>query len=329
MIHAFAAFEAGRELKPFEYDPGLLDPMEALIQITHCGLCYSDVHLIDDDWRISRYPLVPGHEIIGTVLQIGSSVKKIQPGQRVGVGWQCGACFECSSCIQGQEVLCSSKVRTCVEKHGGFADQIAVDARFIYPIPDVLSSETAAPLLCGGITVYSPFKIYNIQAPMSVAVVGIGGLGHLALQFAKAFGCDVTALSSSQDKEAEARKFGAAHFFTLSQLPPPGTFDFILSTAHGDLDWNHIASLLKPNGRLCFVGLPNNPIQIAARILISGNRSICGNGTGSRAMMLEMLQFAARHRIAAQTEPLPMSQINNAIARIKNNQARYRIVLFN
>ncbi len=170
--------------------------------------------------------------------------KDLQLGQRVGVGWQCGACLNCEFCVRGDETVCNSKVRTCVDRYGGFADQICVDSRFVYPIPESLSSEGAAPLLCAGITVYSPFKLYDVQAPQSVAIIGIGGLGHLALQFAKAFGCEVTAISSSPDKEEEAKKFGADHFISLSnpeQMKKAfNSFDFILSTVSADINWTTI-----------------------------------------------------------------------------------------
>lgn len=331
MIHAFAAFKAKQPLQPYEYREPKLQPHEVVIQIDYCGLCYSDVHLIDNDWLISKYPLVPGHEIIGTILEKGSQVRGVDQGQRIGVGWQSSSCLSCEHCIGAEETFCTAKERTCIDRFGGFADKIVVDSRFVYSIPEKLDSETAAPLLCGGITVYSPFKIYGVQAPMSVAVIGIGGLGHLALQFGRAFGCDVTAISSSKDKKTEAHAFGASHFISLdtpSALEKAiCSFDFILSTVHADLDWNLIATLLRPKGRLCFVGLPQNDIKIPARLLISGNRSLCGSGTGSRALMQEMLQFAARHQIKAKTELFPLSEINQAIERLKNNKARYRIVL--
>jgi uncharacterized zinc-type alcohol dehydrogenase-like protein len=330
MIHAFAAAGARKTLEKFTYTPEKIGPHEVEIGIDFCGLCYSDVHLIDDDWKITKYPLVPGHEIIGRVLSFGSDVTEFKMGQTVGVGWQCGSCHTCEFCLRGDETVCSSKVRTCVDRFGGFADKIVIDHRFVYPIPQGLLPEAAAPLLCGGITVYSPFRIYNVQAPQSVAVIGIGGLGHLALQFARAFGCDVTAISTSSEKEAEAKKFGAHHFLTFDNLSKAtGKFDFILSTIHADIDWAAIGLLLRPYGKLCFVGLPNNDIKFPARLLVSGNRSLCGSGTGSRSLMNEMLTFCARHKIAPQIELMPMTDVNKAIDKLKANKARYRIVLHN
>jgi len=330
MIKALAALGASKPLESFQYAPSELGPYDVEIAIDCCGLCYSDLHLIDDDWKITKYPLVPGHEIVGKILRKGSLVNGLDKGDLVGVGWQSGSCLSCDLCIRGEESVCSSKVRTCVDRHGGFADSIIVDSRFAFPIPEGLDPKAAAPLLCGGITVYSPFKLYNIQAPMSVAVIGIGGLGHLALQFANAFGCDVTAISSSPDKEQEALGFGAHHFLSLKDFSKAaGTFDFILSTVHADLDWAAICQLLRPRGRLCFVGIPHSELKIPVRLLVSWNRSICGSGTGSRMHMQEMLKFAARHNIQAKIELLPMSNINEAIQRLKANKVRYRMVLCN
>jgi uncharacterized zinc-type alcohol dehydrogenase-like protein len=333
MIHAYAAPAAAKPLEPFEYAPSELKDDEVEIDIDCCGLCHSDLHVINDDWKISKYPLVPGHEIIGKITRKGKNVQDLKVGQRVGVGWQCGACLTCEFCVKGDETVCNSKVRTCVDRYGGFADQIVVDSHFAFPIPESISSEVAAPLLCAGITVYSPFKLYDIQAPQSVAIIGIGGLGHLALQFAKAFGCDVTAISSSPDKEQEARKFGADHFISLNDPAQTkkafNSFDFILSTVSADIDWTMIGMMLRPKAKLCFVGLPPSDVKFPVRLLISGNRSLCGSGTGSRTNMYEMLQFCARHKIGAQVEVMPMNQLNKALERLKANLPRYRIVLKN
>ncbi len=331
MINAYAVPSAAKPLESFQYTPAPFKDEDVEISIDCCGLCHSDLNLIDNDWKNSKYPLVPGHEIVGKVIRKGKNVQGLEIGQLVGVGWQCGACLNCEFCIAGDETVCSSKVRTCVDRYGGFADKIVVDYHFVYPIPEDLDPLAAAPLLCAGITVYTPFKLYNVQAPQSVAIIGIGGLGHLALQFAKAFGCDVTAISSSPEKEQEARQFGADHFLSLNEPAQIkkafNSFDFILSTVHADLDWGWLGQLLRPRGKLCFVGLPQNDIKIPVRLLVSGNRSICGNGTGSRTYMMEMLQFCAKHQIEAQIEVMPMSQVNEAIKRLKTGKPRYRIVL--
>ena len=330
-INAYAAMAAKQELQPFEYEPRPLRPHEIDIAVSHCGICHSDIHLIDNDWQNSVYPLVPGQEVVGTVSRAGDLVGHLQVGQRVGVGWQSGACYTCEYCSNGEENLCQTKTATCVGHHGGFADFVVADSRFAFPLPDQLASENAAPLLCGGITVYAPLKHYDIQPHMKVGVVGIGGLGHMALQFARAFGCKVTAFSSSPDKEPEAKQFGA-HRFVNSADPKAlkaiqRTLDFIVVTVFSDLDWMAYLNALRPHGKLCFVGAVANPITIPVMPILIGHKSICGSATGGRPMITEMLDFAARHGIQAQTELMPFELCNDAIARLRSNKARYRIVL--
>lgn len=325
-IHAYAAFGPKEELKPFVYEPPALGPYEILVKVTHCGLCHSDVHLVDDDWKRSKYPLVPGHEIVGVIVKKGDAVA-LKMGERVGVSWIRSACLSCPVCLQGDTNVCPQKTTTCNGSYGGFADHMVADSRFAFCIPEGLDSAHAAPLLCAGATVYAPLRRYGVQASDSVAIVGIGGLGHLALQFAAAFGCDVTAISHSADKEAEAKSFGANRFMTLSASSLPGQFDFILSTVHADLDWNLVVTLLKPKGTLCFVGRPQNPATLEIGNLISSQKNLCGSSTANRALMNEMLSLAARKKIKPKIERLSLKEVNKGIARIKANAARYRIVL--
>lgn len=329
-INAFAAKAPKMRLDPFSYAPAELRPQDVEVKITHCGICHSDLHLIDNDWGISQYPLVPGHEIIGTIVATGADVAHLVNGQRVGIGWQRGSCLHCELCVRGEENLCAHHVATCVGHHGGFAESIRVDSRFAFPIPDALTSENAAPLLCAGATVYSPFRRHGVRPDMRVGVIGIGGLGHLALQFANALGCEVTAFSSTPDKEQEARSFGAHHFIasnSKSDLENTGKVDFILSTVFADLDWPAYLNVLRPNGKLCFVGVPANPIAIHIGMLLSNQKSVCASVIGSRWMISEMLDFAARHGIVAKTEIMPMARANDAIDKVRSNQARYRMVL--
>lgn len=332
-IKAFAAREARGRLEAFQYDPKPLGPFDIEVKISHCGICHSDIHLIDNDWMFSQYPLVPGHEIVGHITATGSAVKHLEVGRRVGIGWQCGSCFQCDACASGNENLCASNQATCAGNFGGFADAIRVDGRFAFVIPDKLESENAAPLLCGGITVYSPLRDYDVKPHMKVGVIGIGGLGHLALQFSRAWGCDVTAISSSPDKEKEAKGFGAHHFLPLrdkAALEAAGaSLDFIISTAHVDLDWRLFMSMLKPKGKLCIVGAAPGPITVSAFDLIMGRRSVCGSLIGGRMAIREMLEFAARHSIKASTELKPMSDVNDAVNKTRQGQARYRMVLKN
>ncbi len=330
-IDAFAAHEPKSILKPFSYETDQLSPTEVEIRITHCGICHSDIHLVDNDWTISKYPLVPGHEIVGTVTAMGNEVQGLKSGQRVGVGWQSGSCHHCEWCLSGQENLCFRQVATCVGHHGGFADHVRTDYRFAFPIPDELESENAAPLLCAGITVYSPMKLYEVKSSQRVGIIGIGGLGHIALQFARAVGCEVTAFSSSPEKESEAKSFGA-HRFVIStdksaMQKMSGKLDFILSTATAPLNWSSFLSALRPNGKLCFVGATVGNLNIPVGSIVMGQKSVCGSVIGGRSVMNEMLQFAARHKVTVKTELMPLDQVNTAIEKVRKNQARYRMVL--
>ena len=332
-IKGLAAHAAGAELLPFHYDPGKLGPLEVEIAITHCGICHSDLHLISNDWGISQYPFIPGHEVIGAVAAVGSQVRLLKVGERVGLGWQSNSCGQCEWCTRGMENLCPESEGTCVHRNGGYADLVRANARFVIPIPDALSSEHAAPLLCGGITVYNPLRIHGVNPSSRVGVVGIGGLGHIAIQFARAFGAEVTAFSTSADKEAEARALGAHNFVNSRESKAlkevAGTLDFILNTANADQDWGTYVQALRPTGTLCFVGVPPSPVSVQAFPLISGQRAISGSPTGSPHRIREMLDVAARHGVKAQTEAFPMAKANEAIDKVKKNKVRYRAVLAN
>jgi len=330
-IVAHAAFEAGGPLRPLSYTPAPLGPHAVEIEISHCGLCHSDIHLIDDSWNRSAYPLVPGHEVVGTIAAKGASVAHLHEGDRVGMGWQRSACLECDLCRRGQENLCALQEATCIRHHGGLAGRIRADSRFVFPIPDGLPSAAAAPLLCGGVTVYAPLRRHGVDATKSVGVIGIGGLGHIALRMLRAFGCEVTAFSSSADKRDEALAMGADHF--ASSTDPRqirqhlGRLDLLLSTVHARLDWTTYLQVLRPNGVLCLLGLPPGILQIPASVLVTGQRAIVGSDIGGRSVIAEMLRFAARHRITPEVQTLPMSEVNTAIDRLRRNQVRYRIVL--
>ncbi|HUH64129.1 MAG TPA: NAD(P)-dependent alcohol dehydrogenase [Terracidiphilus sp.] len=332
-IQGLAAHAAGAELLPFRYDPGELGPAEVEIAITHCGICHSDIHLISNDWGISQYPFIPGHEVVGTVAAVGANVRSLKPGQRVGLGWQANSCGECEWCLQGLENLCATAEPTCVHRHGGYAERVRANARFVIPIPEALESENAAPLLCGGITVYSPLRLHGINPSSRVGVVGIGGLGHLAVQFARAFGAEVTAFSTSSGKEEEARALGAHRFVNTRESKAmkevAGSLDFIVSTINADQDWGVYIQTLRSTGTLCFVGVPPSPLAIQAFPLIAGMRSITGNPIGSPYRLKEMLDVAARHGVKAQTERFAMAKANEAIEKVKKNKVRYRAVLAN
>ncbi len=332
-IKAYAAMAAKQTLERFEYDAGPIGPHEVEVAIECCGICHSDLHVIDNDWMNSVYPLVPGHEVVGKVTRAGERVSYVEVGQRVGIGWQCNSCGTCEWCGQGEEPLCSQNQATCVGHPGGFAQSVRANERFAFPLPESLKSENAAPLLCGGITVYTPLRLYGVRPHHRVGVVGIGGLGHLALQFANAMGCQVTAFSTSIGKADEARRLGA-HEFVVNTDPgalkaQTGKLDFILVTAFAPLDWSAYVAMLRPHGKLCFVGAVLQPLTVSALDLLMGYKSVCGSAIGGRAMMSEMLDFAARNSVQAMTEVMPMDRCNEAIAKVRNNTARYRMVLKN
>lgn len=332
-IQGLAVHAAGAELLPFRYDPGDLGVHEVEIGISHCGICHSDLHLISNDWGISQYPFIPGHEIIGTVTAVGTGVRTLQVGRRVGLGWQSDSCGECEWCSRGLENLCPSMQATCVHRHGGYANRVRANARFAMAIPDALASEQAAPLLCGGITVYNPLREYGVNPSSRVGIIGIGGLGHLAIQFARVFGAEVTAFSTSLAKEDEARSLGAHHFVNSRESKAmkdvAGSFDFILNTANADQDWNVYVQALRPKGILCFVGVPPSPVSLHAFPLVSGTRTVLGSPIGSPQRIREMLDVAARHRVKATTECFAMARANEAVEKVKKNKVRYRAVLAN
>jgi uncharacterized zinc-type alcohol dehydrogenase-like protein len=333
LIQGLAVHAAGAELLPFRYDPGELGPQEVEIGISHCGICHSDLHLIANDWGISQYPFIPGHEVIGAITAVGAEVRSLTVGQRVGLGWQSNSCGQCEWCMKGMENLCATSEATCVHRNGGYAQRVRANARFVVPIPSALPSEQAAPLLCGGITVYNPMRTHCINPSSRVGVVGIGGLGHMAIQFARVFGAEVTAFSSSMAKEEEARELGATHFVnsreTKAMREVTGSLDLILSTVNANEEWNTYIQALRPTGTLCMVGIPPSPMAVQALPLIAGIRSITGNPTGSPSRLREMLDVAARHGVQAKTERFAMAAANEAIEKVKKNKVRYRAVLAN
>jgi alcohol/geraniol dehydrogenase (NADP+) len=332
-IHGLGVHAAGAQLLPYKYAPGALGANEVEIKISHCGVCFSDIHLIDNDWGVSKYPFIPGHEIVGTVVAVGSGVKDRTMGERVGVGWQADSCGICEWCRQGDEHLCAKSQPTCVGRNGGFAEKVRVNSKFAIPVPQVLESENVAPLMCGGITVYSPLRNHGVRPSSRVGIIGIGGLGHLGIQFAKAFGAEVTAFSTSKDKEEEARKLGAHNFVNTRDTGAlkkiSGSFDLLLSTVSADQDWQAYVAALRPKGMLCIVGASPSPIQLQAMSLIGGQKAVSGSPTGSPRDLYEMLDVAARHGVKAVTERFAMAKANDAVAKVKKSQVRYRAVLAN
>ena len=331
MIHAYAAHEPRGRLTPFEYDPGELGPEQVEIAVESCGICHSDLSMLDNEWSITKYPFVPGHEVIGRVSEVGKNVTHVKPGQRVGLGWQSGSCLTCEWCVSGNQNLCEQSQGTIVGRHGGFADRVRAHQLFVFPLPAALDPIASGPLFCGGITVFNPLVQFGVKPTDRVGVIGIGGLGHLALQFLQAWGCEVTAFSSSPDKAAEARVFGAHRIVNSRDRDElkaaVGSLDMILSTASADLDWPQYLAALRPKGRLHFVGVAPKPVSISVFSLIGGQKSISGSPIGSPSTVAAMLDFAVRHQIAPIIETFPFEQVNEAIERLRSGHARYRVVL--
>ncbi len=331
MIKAFAAFEPNSKLVPFEYDPGPIGPNEVEIDVQYCGICHSDISIIDNEWGLTQYPVVPGHEVVGTVAGTGEGASNFKVGQLVGLGWHSGYCNECASCRSGDHNLCADGQATIIGHHGGFAEKVRASAESVIPIPESVDPESAGPLFCGGVTVFNPLVQFGIKPTEKVAVIGIGGLGHMALMFLNAWGCDVTAFTSSDAKREEALRLGAHH--TLNSRDQKEieaaawTFDCIISTVNVKLDWNLFLGTLKPRGRLHFVGATLDPLDIGVFSLIMGQRSVSGSPVGSPATIAKMLDFAGRHQIKPMIEKFSFTEVNEALDRLRSGKARYRVVL--
>ncbi len=331
MIKAYAATEPGGELKPFEYDPGPLGRHDVEIDVETCGICHSDLSMLNNEWGMSQYPLVPGHEVIGTISQIGEDVAGVSVGDRVGLGWHSGYCLTCPSCLSGDHNMCAAAQGTIVGRHGGFAEQVRAHAASVVVLPEGVDIESAGPLFCGGITVFNPLVQFGLKPTARAGVIGIGGLGHMALEFLRAWGCEVTAFTSTDAKREEALKMGA-HRTVNSRDPEAiaalaGQLDLVISTVNVKLDWDAYLATLKPRGRLHFVGATLEPLDIGVFPLIGGQRAVSGSPVGSPAVIAEMLDFAARHGIKPVIETFKFEQVNEALERLRSGGARYRIVL--
>lgn len=311
-------------------DLGPFGAEDVEVAVENCGLCHSDLSILNNDWGISQYPAILGHEVVGRVTAVGPNAKGIKVGQRVGVGWNSGSCMHCHQCMSGDHHLCPQVQPTIVGHRGGFASHVRVHWAWTIPLPEKLNFAEAGPLLCGGVTVFSPLAMHA-KPTSRVGIIGIGGLGHMALKFAAAYGCEVTAFTSSESKFDEAKGFGANHVVSSRDSAAikklAGSFDLLISTVNVKLDWDALIGTLAPIGRLHIVGAVLEPIPVGAFSLIMGQRSVSGSLTGSPVAIETMLDFASRHNIAPQTEHFPMSQINEAFARLASGKARYRIVL--
>lgn len=331
LVQAYAAKSAKGPVEPFTYElpaPGSLD---VDVRVTHCGICHSDVAMIDNDWGFSTYPLVGGHEVVGVVERVGPGVTTLKVGQRVGVGWSCGSCSTCEWCRVGRENVCASEQATIVGRHGGFASHVRVTEKFAIPIPEGLDSAGTGPLMCAGTTVFTPLRRHNVTGGMRTAVIGIGGLGHLAVKFLSKMGCEVTAISSSHDKDEDARKLGATRFIASKSADEVAkaarSFDLIVCTVSASIDWNAMVNTLRPDGKFVVCGVPEKDLGINAFALLQIERAIVGGRTGSPSDTAAMLDFAARHNITAMVETFPFKDINKALDRTRSGKARWRVVL--
>ncbi|WP_020123985.1 NAD(P)-dependent alcohol dehydrogenase [Streptomyces canus] len=334
MVQAYSVERAGGPVVPREVETRPLGPLEVDVAVTHCGVCRSDITLIDDEYGYAAFPLVAGHEAVGVVTAIGEAVPegRLSVGQRVGVGAIAGSCFACEWCLTGQHGMCPDRDDPVTRGlGGGFAQQIrAGDWRHVPAIPEAISSEHAGPLLCGGATVFAPLLRYGVKPIDRVAVVGIGGLGHLAIQFLAAWGCHVTAISATNSKEADTRRLGAHHFINsdsdeLEQAK--GEFDFILSTVSADLPWESYLAALRPRGIFCSVGVPPSDMSLNSVDLVSRELSVVGAIASSVHVTRQMLDFAARHEIRPQIEVFPVNRMDEALEQVRSNRIRYRAVI--
>jgi uncharacterized zinc-type alcohol dehydrogenase-like protein len=332
-VNAYAALERGQQLVPWTYETQPLRPEQVLLRVLTCGLCHSDAHMIQNDWNATTYPIVPGHEVVGEIVETGGGLPHLRTGQRVGVGWQRSACLHCDDCLRGNENLCHEHTGLITHGHGGFADYMVADGRFCFELDDALPSEFAGPLLCGGLTVYSGLRCAGMSSGQRIGIIGVGGLGHLAVQFSSKLGNTVTVFTTSDEKAQQAARLGAAEAIIVRRgalsEPPRKPFDIILSTVPTAIPCELYLNLLGSDGTLCFVGIPNEPNLIPVRPLMAKRRRVMASPIGGRAMMREMLDAALRLAIRPTIEQHPMAEINTALARLRRNVIRYRAVLTN
>lgn len=332
-VRAWAAEGPKADFKPFNFDYGALDGDEVEIAVDYCGLCHSDYSMWVNEWGMTQYPFVGGHEIVGRVRAKGTNVTGLEIDQKVGLGWFSRSNLDTAESMAGDHNLSPGNEKTIIGRHGGFADIVRCQSAWAIPLPDDLSLTGAGPLFCGGITVFNPLVQFDIKPTDRVAVIGIGGLGHLALQFLSKWGCEVTAFTSSPAKAEEAKSFGA-HRILNSREPKEwqkasGRFDLILSTVAVDMDWSALANTLAPRGRLHLVGVSPSPVALHVTKMMSTQRSFSASPLGAPSVTMKMLEFCARHNIEPQTELFKMSDLGKAMKHLEDGKARYRIILEN
>lgn len=338
-VNAYAAQTKTSPLAPFQFERREVGPHDVQIEILYCGICHSDIHQVRDEWGGSIYPMVPGHEIVGRIIKVGDHVKNFKIGDLAGIGCFVDSCRVCPSCLAHEEQYCDNGMTgtyNSLDKqgnptYGGYSTQIVVDESYTLHVSEDLPIEGVAPLLCAGITTYSPLKHWKVGPGSKVGIVGLGGLGHMGVKFAAAFGADVTVLSTSPNKKNDALALGAHHFAvtkdeaTMKSLQ--GKFDFILDTVSAQHEYNDYLNLLTLNGTLVVVGIPPKPSIVGAFNLIGKRRSVAGSMIGGIRETQEMLDYCAEHNIVSDVEVVKADYINEAYERMLKNDVRYRFVI--
>lgn len=336
----YAAQDENTDLAPWSFERRELNPNDVQFDILFCGVCHSDLHQIKNDWFPGIFPMVPGHEIVGRVVNVGSAVTKFKVGDLAGTGCMVDSCQHCENCKQDLEQYClegNTQTYNGMERdgssptYGGYSNTIVVREEFVLHVSEKLNPAAVAPLLCAGITTYSPLRHWKVGKGHKLAVLGLGGLGHMAVKFGVAFGAEVTVLSTSPKKEEDARKLGAHNFVVTTDAEQvkaaTGTFDFILDTVSAEHDFNMYLSLLKTDGTMICVGVPSKPAEVAAFSLLGGRKSLAGSGIGGIAETQEMLDYCAEHNIVSDIELIDIKDIETAYARMLKGDVRYRFVI--
>ena len=329
-INAWAATEPKSDLVQIELDSGPLAPFDCVVQIINCAICFSDIHFIDNAWGKSKYPLVPGHEVVGKIVEVGESVTDRKVGEIVGVGYQRTACLDCPDCNSGRENLCKKGfVVTCASDHGGFADYMVTDSRFTIPVNSDYGLKYIGPLLCGGATIYSGLKHAGMKSGQTIGIIGLGGLGHLGVQFAAKSGNKVIVFEYDNSKAEFAAQLGADEVVITKDGVPrnlPYLFDAIVSTIHQPVNWNHYLRLLNSDGTLCFIGDPGN-IEINIGYLLVRRRRMMGMQIASRQEIQDTLKAAETLQVKPIIQEYAFSDINQAFSDVRHNLVKYRAVL--
>jgi len=339
-VHGYAAQQAKAALAPYSFERREPGPFDVAIDISYCGICHTDIHQVGDEWGGSTFPMVPGHEITGIVSHVGPKVTRYKVGDRVGVGCFVNSCRKCEPCRKNLEQYCVEGMTTTyngIERdgktrtQGGYSDKIVVDENYVLKIPGNLPLDKTAPLLCAGITLYSPLVHWKAGPGKKVAIIGLGGIGHMGVKIAHALGAEVTVLSHSLKKQEDGKKLGADYFYATSDPKTfeklKGYFDLIINTVSAELDWNQYLELLALDGAMVVVGIPEKQTPVGSFPLVAGRRSLAGSLIGGIKETQEMLDFCSKNNITSEVELVPIQRVNEAYKRVVNSDVRYRFVI--